>query len=533
MVTRCGSPEKRSALDALGTGVALFDLDVDGDLDIYVAAGSRVVGGRVESSGGPWLFRNDGPGRWTEITKGSGLTDAGWAQGVAVADYDADGDSDLFVAHEGPDQLWRNEGKGVFRDVTAEAGLGEEQLWGASATWGDVDGDGWLDLYVTNYLVADPLAPAPLIDYMNGHMVFAGPSVLRGEPDVLWKNRGDGTFVDATKDAGLVRPECKGMGAVLADLDLDGDLDLYVTNDTQPNELFLNDGRGRFEEVAVAVGVAANTFGNPEGSMGVEVADMDGDGHLDLVYSNFRQEGTRLHLRQSDGNYLDASAGSRIGVASLGFVGWGIVLADFDDDGWPDLFQGNGHVYPMVPDATYAMPPLFLKNEGRASFRAVTDAWGPRLAEMQSGRAVAAGDLDGDGDVDLVMTTMDGPLRVLVNEGSSPNRSIRVVLAGKAPNTEGVGAVVELTAAGRTQVAVVRRGGSLLAASDVAAHFGVGAAERVDRLLVRWPDGTMQSHEGLPVGCRIIVRQEEAAVEVRPDRARFEAVGLLSHEVRP
>ncbi len=516
VVTRCGSPEKHSVLDALGTGVALLDFDTDGDLDLYVAPGSQVRDGVIRSAGGPWLFRNDGPGRWVDVTAPSGLGYTGWAQGVAVADYDADGDPDLLVLHHGRDRLWQNHGDGTFHDVTDRAGL-DEPYWGSSATWGDYDGDGWPDLYVTNYLAVDALRPPPPNDYLPGYPVFQGPVTLPGQPDQLWRNRGDGTFEDTTVAAGLLRPVGKGMGALFADLDTDGRVDLYVTNDTQPNELFWNEG-GRFREGGLAAGVAVNGMGMAEGSMGVDVADVDGDGRLDLAFSNFRHEGTRLYRSLGERQFQDISSESSVGINTLRFVGWGLALADFDDDGWPDLVQANGHVYPKVPDADYDQPPLFMRNAGQAHFLPMTEEWGPSLDALRSGRAVAAGDLDGDGDLDLVMTTMDGPLRVLINEGRRSHHAVNLRLVGKHPNLEALGAHVELEAGGRTQVGVVRRGGSLLAASDVALHFGLGSAEVIRRLAVRWPDGSASRFEDLPADAHLTIRQGEDRVRSEPFR---------------
>src|SRR5262249_41619275 len=237
VITICGSPDKPSILHSLGSGAALFDIDGDGDLDIFVAGGSEVKGGEVVCAGGPWLFRNDGPGHWRDVTAGSGLRWTGWAQGVTVADYDCDGDLDLFVTQHGPDTLWQNQGDGTFRDVTTSAGI-REDLWGVAATWGDSDGDGWLDLYVTNYVAVDPIHPPPLHDHVGGVKVFQGPGMLPGQPDQLWRNRGDGTFEDVTVAAGLYQPDGKGMATLFADLDGDGQLDLYVTNDAQANNLF-------------------------------------------------------------------------------------------------------------------------------------------------------------------------------------------------------------------------------------------------------------------------------------------------------
>ncbi|WP_235905436.1 CRTAC1 family protein [Tautonia marina] len=515
VVTRSGDPRKHCVLDAIGTGVALFDMDTDGDLDLFVAGGSEVREGAVRSAGGPWLFRNDGPGQWSDTTQISGLRHTGWAQGVAVADFDADGFPDLIVVQHGPDTLWRNRGDGTFEDVTRAAGI-DDPSWGVSATWGDVDEDGWVDLYVTNYLEVDPLHPPALNDYLPGVPVFQGPATLPGQTDRLWRNRGDGTFEDWTERAGLLRAPNKGMSALLVDLNEDGHLDLYVTNDTHANELFRGLGEGRFEEIGVPAGVAYNTYGIAEGSMAVDVADLDGDGRLDLALSNFRQEGSRVYANLGDHLYADRASDFSLWGLTGGFVGWGLVLADFDADGWPDLFQANGHVYPNVPDAHYDMPAIFLRNREGRTLEEVTASWGPDLDSIRSGRAVAVGDLDNDGDLDLVISTIDGPLRMLINEGSSEGSAVMLRLVGRRPNLEAIGARVELEAGGRTFKGTVRRGGSILAASDVRLHFGLGNASTIDRLRVRWPDGSEDRFDNLDVKTCLTIHQDGPTMTSRP-----------------
>ena len=533
VITRCGSLRKTCVTDSIGSGVALFDFDGDGDLDIFVTACSKVVDGVIQCAGGPWLFRNDGTGAWTDVTADSGLTHKGWAQAVAVSDYDGDGDLDLFIAQLGPDILWQNQGDGRFLDITSSAGLTSENLWGIGATWGDADGDGWPDLYVTNYLEVDPTDPPPPLEYKPGIPVFAGPTTLTGQPDTFWRNRGNGTFEDATATSGFVQPTGKGMAALFDDFDNDGKLDLFVTNDTQANDYFRNIGGGKFVQEGETAGVSFNGKGMPEGSMGIDAADLDGDGLLDLAYANFRHEGTRIYRNIGKHRFEDVSTGSFVNVNTQRFVGWGIVLADFDDDGWPDLFQANGHVYPNVPDSDYAQPPIFLRNQGNGRFERVTDAWGPDLeTNATGGRSVAAGDLDGDGDLDLVMTTMDGPLRVLINEGTRSFHTLTVQLGGPHPNTEALGARVEIEAGGRTFHAQVRRGGSFMAAPDVSLHFGLGSATDVSSITVHWPNAGTSKYESLPVDTKLIIHHGASKVRSIPF-AQSREISHLSEVQKP
>lgn len=518
VVPRLGDPRKRSVLESLGTGVALIDFDVDRDLDLFLTAGSEVVDGEIRSTGGPWLFRNDGPGRWVDVTKVSGLVHQGWSQGVSVADYDGDGDPDLLILHHGPDRLWQNQGDGTFRDVTETSGLGSDREWGVSATWGDYDRDGWPDLYVANYLVVDPIRPPPLNDYLPGHPVFQGPATLPGQADRLWRNRGDGTFEDVTRQVGLHRPDGKGMSALFCDFDGDGWVDLFVTNDTQPNAFFRNVG-SRFEDLSLESGLALSPVGIAEGSMGIDVADLDGDLRFDLLFSNFRQEGSRLFRNLAGSRFSDESGGSTVLPNTQRYVGWGVALADLDDDGHPDLIQANGHVYPGVPDADYDQPALVMANKGGFRFEVVTSAWGPNLVDARSGRGLVAADLDGDGDLDLIMTSIDGPTRVLINDGRRVHRSVEIRLIGEPPNTEALGSLVRLETDSGIQIGQVRRGGSIFSAPDVALHFGLGMSDRIRHITVHWPDGHDSRFSDLPVDGRHLIRRQSDSTEFHPFRA--------------
>ena len=498
-----GDPDKRFILESTGSGAAFFDYDGDGDLDLYVVDGSTYANYGVGP--GNVLYRNDGDGTFTTVI--AGVEDRGWGMGVAVGDYDGDGQRDLYVTNYGANALYCNRGDGTFASVTAQAGVAGDDF-SASAAFFDYDGDGDLDLYVANYVVFDiePVLQDPELDdpcvYLGGLRVFCGPQGMEGGRDRLYRNDG-GTFADVTVASGVASANFHyGLGVMPADFDLDGDLDLFVANDETPNVLFRNDG-GRLDDIGLQAGVAYNGDGELEASMGVDAGDCDGDGDLDLCVTNFYGETNTLYLNSGGGTFIDATAERGLAAPTVGYLGWGTRFFDFDFDGDLDLFVANGHVYPQVDDAsaggTYAQRNQLFANEGSGAFAAVEGA-GPGLLVQKSSRATISGDYDQDGDVDLLTTNIDDSPTLLRNE----TRAGRYLVVQIDP--EVVGTWVRLTTGGRTQVRSVGGAASYLGHSDVRLHFGLGQAERVELLEVRWPDGAVTRLEDLPVDEVVVVQ---------------------------
>ena len=500
--TVSGSPHKRFILESTGSGAAFFDYDGDGDLDLYVADGSTYA--NFGTGPGNVLYRNDGGAFVTVV---AGVEDRGWGMGVAVGDYDGDGQRDLYMTNYGANALYRNRGDGTFASITAQAGVAGDDF-SASAAFFDYDQDGDLDLYVANYVVFDiePVLQDPDLDdpcvYLGGLRVFCGPQGMEGGRDRLYRNDGE-VFTDVTSSSGVATANFHyGLGVMPADFDRDGDLDLFVANDETPNVLFRNDG-GRLGDIGLEAGVAYNGDGELEASMGVDAGDCDGDGDLDLYVTNFYGETNTLYLNSGGGTFIDATAERGLAAPTVGYLGWGTRFFDFDFDGDLDLFVANGHIYPQVDDAsaggTYAQRNQLFANEGSGAFSTV-EGGGPGLEVQKSSRATISGDYDQDGDVDLLTTNIDDSPTLLRNE----TRTGRYLVVQVEP--EVVGTWVRITAGGRTQVRSVGGAASYLGHSDVRLHFGLGRAERVERLEVRWPDGTATRLENLPVDEVVVVK---------------------------
>jgi len=534
-----GSPaDKQFLLEEMGGGVALLDYDRDGWLDIFLVNGTSFDPAVRDTRPTSYLFHNNRDGTFTDVTAKAGLTHSGWGQGCCVGDYDNDGFDDLFVSYWGQDVLYHNNGDGTFTDVSEKAGVaGPATRWGAGCCFLDYDRDGRLDLFVASYVNFDPAqAPKPgANDYCryNEIAVPCGPLGYAGGTNVLYRNRGDGTFEDVSEASGIARPRgpaamvfvpsgwrasgTYGMGAAAADFDDDGWPDIYVASDTAPSLLYRNNHDGTFREIAIPAGAALDENGVSLAGMGVGVGDYDNDGRLDIVRTNFSEQVTTLY-RNFGGGFEVTSLKAGLGV-NRKYVGFGVDFFDFDNDGWKDLFLANGHVYAQLDGRklhlTYRQPRVLYRNLGTGRFADVSAAAGPALTAENLGRGCAFGDLDNDGDVDIVVNNLDGPPSVLRNDEAGSNARIQVKCVGVTSNRSAIGARVSVTVAGRRQVAEVMSGSSYYSQSDLRLHFGLGAATAVDLIEIAWPSGRRESLKDLPVNHLFVVREGDGVLERR------------------
>ena len=512
----CGGDTKDYIVEVNGNGAALFDYDNDGDMDALVVNGSTLA--RMKEGGDPMvaLFRNDGKGRFSDVTRDSRLDPRGWGMGACVADYDNDGFQDVYATAYGPDVLARNNGDGTFTDVTARARLGDPR-WSTNCAFGDYDRDGDLDLYVANYLAFDERTTPKRGSSENcrhmGADVMCGPKGLPGEADILYRNNGDGTFTDATRAAGIVDPGYYGFGVLFSDLDDDGWSDIFVVNDSVPNLLFRNNRNGTFSEVGLLSGLALSGNGKAQAGMGADAGDYDGDGRLDVFVTNFSQDYNTLYQNSPGGFFSDVSHAARVVPPSLAYLGWGTAFADFDNDGLVDIFVANGHVYPEIDrlgtPTTYLQTKQLFRNRGKGVFSDVTAETAGGLLIRKSSRGAAFGDIDNDGDVDVLVINMNDRPTLLRNETDPENGWIALKLAAKGPNRDAIGARVWLDGDGPIQVAEVRSGGSYLSHNDMRVRFGLGRRTTAPSARVRWPDGTIERFEGLAANAIQTIRQGE------------------------
>ena len=502
-----GVETKKYIIETTGTGVAIFDYDNDGWPDIFLVNGTRLEGLPSGQAPSNHLYRNNHDGTFTDVTVKAGLTATGWGQGVCVGDYDNDGWEDLYVTYYGKNRLYHNEG-GVFTEVAEKAGVaGSGKAWGSGCAFVDYDRDGKLDLMVANYVDFDlATAPAPgqrANCVWKGVPVMCGPRGLPGAKNILYHNRGDGTFEDVTAKAHIDRTDGHySLSVSTLDFDEDGWPDIYVACDSTPSILYHNNHDGTFTDVAVTAGAAFNEDGREQAGMGTTVADYNGAGHLDIFKTNFSDDTSTLYRNNGDGTFTDATSAAGLGLYTQ-YLGWGTTFFDFDNDGWPDLILVNGHVYPEVDSqhlgSSYKEPRILYHNNSDGTFSDISASAGSGITTAASSRGLAVGDLWNEGRMSAVISNMNAAPSLLVNQIRTPNHWIAIRTVGTKSNRDGIGARILVKTGSRILVDEVRSGSSYISSSDMRVHFGVGTATKIEWVEIRWPSGLVEHFADLPV----------------------------------
>ena len=488
--------------ETLGSGCAFLDYDGDGWQDIILINGMDWPGHKRQRTT-LRLYRNNRNGTFSDVTRKAGLDVEVYGMGVAVGDYNNDGFPDILVTSVGQNRLFRNTGKGTFLEVTRSSGLAGRQGFSTSALWFDFDRDGLLDLFVCNYVKWSPEHDV-FCSLDAKHKSYCTPEAYRGETCWLFRNRGDGTFEDVTAKSGIFDSSSKSLGAAIVDYDRDGWPDLLVANDTQPNKLYRNMHDGTFKDVAVEAGIAFSAEGKARAGMGVDVADFNNSGTVGVAITNFDNEMTGLYRAVGNGIYEDVSMQAGIGLASKNSLGFGCAFLDGNLDGALDLLVANGHIDETVRNIRgnvgYAQPPQFFLNDGKGKFRDVASELGTEFNQPKVGRGLAYGDFDRDGDLDILMTTNNGPAFLFRNDQSSGNKSIRFRLVGTKSNHDAIGAAVRIFHGGGAQLRLVKSGSSYLSQSELPVTFGLGRQDGIERAVINWPSGRVEEFKSLAAG---------------------------------
>jgi enediyne biosynthesis protein E4 len=505
--------EEKLYLETMGTGVAWLDYDQDGLMDLYFVQSGPTDFYKPDHAMRSALYHNNGDGTFTDVTAKAGVAaENHYGQGVAIGDYDNDGFPDIYVTGYNRAILYHNNGDGTFTDVTDKAGVADEGGWSTSAGWFDYDHDGYLDLIVLNYIDWSPKNNLWCGEKRPGYRSYCNPGNYRGQKLKLYHNNHDGTFTDVSEKSGIGKPEAKGMGVVLADFNGDGWTDVAVANDTWPNFLFLNNHDGTFKDVSFVSGLAASEDGRYEAGMGIDAADVDGDGSQDIYITHLDFELNRLYTNNSDGTFTDATFSSGIGNKAILLSGVSMKFLDYDNDGWPDIVQINGAMVDNVElyhsEVSYKEPMLMLHNLGKGQFEKIADgALGADFSRPVAGRTVATADFLNDGALGIVTNNRGDYPMLLRNDGAAANHWLEIQLIGKKSNRDGIGASLKLTAEGVTHVEQSKGGMGYMSASDPRIHFGLGKRAKIEQLEIKWPSGQIDRIKSVPVDKIIAVKE--------------------------
>jgi enediyne biosynthesis protein E4 len=508
--------EEKYYLETVGTGVAWLDYDQDGLMDIFFVQSAATDLYKPPQPLRCALYRNNGHGTFADVTDKAGVgSEALYGQGVAIGDFDNDGYPDLYVTGYGRAILYHNSGNGTFTDATAKAGVADEGGWSTSAGWFDFDKDGWLDLVVTNYIEWSPKNNIWCGDHKPGYRSYCHPGNYKGQKTKLYRSNHDGTFSDLSDASGVGKPEAKGMGVVLADFNNDGWPDIAIANDSWPNFLFLNKHDGSFEDVSLSSGIAASEDGHYEAGMGIDAADVDGDGWQDIYITHLDYEVNRLYHNNHDGTFDDVTYRSGIDKAKW-LSGVSMKFLDYDNDGWDDILQLNGAMLDNIqlyhPEVAYAEPLLMFRNLGKGQFEMVSDSLGIDFIHPVVGRGVATADFDNDGDLDIITNNRGDSPTLLRNDGGNANHWLTVQLIGTRSNRDGIGASLKLTAGGVSQIQQAKGGMGYMSASDPRIHFGLGKSTTIARLEITWPSGQIDRLAQVPIDQIIAIKEGSGIV---------------------